>query len=124
MKTKLKLPGTKRLKLKCDILLSTSAFKFKLRRYTTGEALEMKENPAIQREPDGGYHVRPFFSIVMAAYNQGKFIDDTVKSVLGQSYERWGLADVAPHVNKRILNPHLYKDKWCRTTRRVISARP
>ncbi len=30
----LKLTGTKRLKLKCDILLSTSAFKFNLRRYT------------------------------------------------------------------------------------------
>jgi len=34
MKPKLKPPGTKRLKLKCDILLSTSAFKFNLRRYT------------------------------------------------------------------------------------------
>jgi hypothetical protein len=33
MKLKLKLPGTRRLKLKCDILLSTSAFKFNLRRY-------------------------------------------------------------------------------------------
>ena len=32
-KPKFKLPGTKRLKLKCDILLSTSAFKFNLRRY-------------------------------------------------------------------------------------------
>ena len=31
---KLKPPGTKRLKLKCDVLLSTSAFKFNLRRYT------------------------------------------------------------------------------------------
>jgi hypothetical protein len=30
---KLKPPGTRRLKLKCDILLSTSAFKVKLRRY-------------------------------------------------------------------------------------------
>jgi cohesin complex subunit SA-1/2 len=33
MKPKLNPPGTKRLKVKCDILLSTSAFKFKLRRY-------------------------------------------------------------------------------------------
>jgi len=33
MKPKLKPPGTKRLKLKCDILLSTLAFKFNLRRY-------------------------------------------------------------------------------------------
>jgi len=36
MKPKLKPPGTKRLKPKCDILLSTSAFKFKLRRYFMG----------------------------------------------------------------------------------------
>jgi len=34
MKSKLKPPGTKRLKLKCDIMLSTSAFKFNLRRYS------------------------------------------------------------------------------------------
>jgi hypothetical protein len=33
MKPKLKPPGTKRLKLKCDKLLSTSAFKINLRRY-------------------------------------------------------------------------------------------
>jgi hypothetical protein len=34
MRPKLKPPGTKRLKLKCDILLSTSAFKFNLRCYS------------------------------------------------------------------------------------------
>jgi len=34
MKVNLKPPGTERLKLKCDILLSTSAFKFNLRHYT------------------------------------------------------------------------------------------
>jgi len=34
MKPKLKPPGTKRLKLKCGILLSTSAFNFNLRRYS------------------------------------------------------------------------------------------
>jgi hypothetical protein len=33
MKTKLKPPGTKPLKLKCYMLPSTSAFKFNLRRY-------------------------------------------------------------------------------------------
>jgi hypothetical protein len=33
IKPKLKPPGTKRLKLKCDILLSNSAFKVNLRRY-------------------------------------------------------------------------------------------
>ena len=34
IKLKLKPPGTKRLKLNCDILLSTSAFKLNLRRYS------------------------------------------------------------------------------------------
>jgi len=34
MKPKLKPPGTKRLKLQCDLLLSSYAFKFGLRRYT------------------------------------------------------------------------------------------
>jgi len=33
IKPTFKLTGTKRLKLKCDILLSTSAFNFNLRRY-------------------------------------------------------------------------------------------
>jgi hypothetical protein len=37
MKPQLKAPGNERLTLKCDILLSTSAFKFNLRRYTAGE---------------------------------------------------------------------------------------
>jgi hypothetical protein len=39
MKPKLKAPGTKRLKLKCDVLLSTSAVNFNLRRYNAGSAL-------------------------------------------------------------------------------------
>ena len=34
---KLKLPGTKRLKLKCDTLHSTFAFNFNLHRYTEGQ---------------------------------------------------------------------------------------
>jgi len=34
IRPKLKPPGTEGLKVKCDILLSTSAFKFNLRRYT------------------------------------------------------------------------------------------
>jgi len=33
MEPKLKPPGTERLILKCDVLLSTSAFKLSLRRY-------------------------------------------------------------------------------------------
>ena len=38
MKPKLKLPGTKRLKPRCDTLLSTHAFNFSLRRYTVAQA--------------------------------------------------------------------------------------
>ena len=33
IKPKLKLPGPKRLKLNCGVMLSTPAFKFNLRRY-------------------------------------------------------------------------------------------
>ena len=36
IKPKLEPPGTKRLKLNRDVLLSTSAFKYSLRRYTEG----------------------------------------------------------------------------------------
>jgi len=42
MKPTLKPPGTKHLKLKCDILLSTSAFKFNLRRYNREDAAAQK----------------------------------------------------------------------------------
>ena len=37
VKPKLKPPGTKHLIQNCDILLSTSAFKFNLRRYNEGD---------------------------------------------------------------------------------------
>jgi hypothetical protein len=39
---KLKPPGTKRLKLNSDTLLSASAFKFNLRRYTGGGKFGVK----------------------------------------------------------------------------------
>jgi hypothetical protein len=54
IKPKLKPPGTKRLKLKCDILLSTSAFKFNLRRYNQ-EAIEYCKNQLL----DPQYKVGP-----------------------------------------------------------------
>ena len=38
MKPTLNPPGTNRLKLKCDILLSSSAFKFNFHRYSLGYA--------------------------------------------------------------------------------------
>jgi hypothetical protein len=40
VKPKLKLPGIKRLKLKCHVLLSSFAFKFKLRRYTAVDSVD------------------------------------------------------------------------------------
>jgi len=64
MRPVLKAPGTKRLKLKCDILLSTSAFKFKLRRHTTAPAWtpppsSRRPSPATRTPPscsrDGGW---------------------------------------------------------------------
>ena len=39
IKPKLKPPGTHRLKLKCDTLLSNYAFKFNLRRYNLSRVL-------------------------------------------------------------------------------------
>jgi hypothetical protein len=51
MNPKLRPPGSKRLKLNCDVLLSTSAFKFKLRRYTKkkGGDYDYKEKPVVGR---------------------------------------------------------------------------
>jgi hypothetical protein len=43
MEPTLKPPGTKRLKLKCDVLLSTFAFKSNLRRYTEEDAVAEEE---------------------------------------------------------------------------------
>jgi len=42
IKPMLKPTGTKRLKLNCDILLSTSAFKLKLRRYSKAEVEQLR----------------------------------------------------------------------------------
>ena len=51
IKPKLELPGSKLLKLKCDVLLSTSALKFNLRRYK--EALEHAAPFASDQCPEG-----------------------------------------------------------------------
>ena len=54
IKTQLKPPGTKRLKLKCDVLLSTSAFRLSWRRYTeaaaAGEGAAAAPPPAAEGE--------------------------------------------------------------------------
>lgn len=45
----------------------------------------------------------PLVSIVMPAYNAEKVIDDTVHSVLGQSYENWELIIVDDHSTDKTL---------------------
>ena len=65
IKPKWKAPGTgtKRLKLNCDTLLSTSAFKFNLRRYTTdikyGVCHILQEGESMY--PRAGAYTRPHF---------------------------------------------------------------
>jgi hypothetical protein len=70
IKPKLKPPGTKRLKLKCDILLSTSAFNLNVRRYKQEEvkAKKMRDGDTPLASMDRmkavqvGAHTRPHFS--------------------------------------------------------------
>jgi len=47
MRPKLKPPGTKRWKLKCDMLLPTSAFKFNLRRYDPAMTAALRQLAAL-----------------------------------------------------------------------------
>ena len=54
MKPTLKPPGTKRLKLKCDIMLSNSAFKFNLRRHSTARAGDAHDNFSLNSPRRGG----------------------------------------------------------------------
>ena len=58
IKPKLKLPGTKRLKLKCEGPLSICAFKFNLRRYNTG-FYRLAECGRVYK---AGAYTRPLFS--------------------------------------------------------------
>ena len=54
IRPKLKAPGTKRLKLKSDELLSNFAFKFNLRRYTEVPVLPLPQQPDHLRSVRGG----------------------------------------------------------------------
>jgi hypothetical protein len=62
MKAMVTPPGTKLLKLKRDILLSTSAFKFSLRRYTLVPVHRAAAPHAAHRavQPGGAVQVDPF----------------------------------------------------------------
>ena len=55
IKPKLKLPGTKRLKLKCDTPLSDFAFRFQLRRYTLAGLADPKKEEARLGKQAGAY---------------------------------------------------------------------
>jgi hypothetical protein len=62
MKPKLKPPGTKRLKLNRDTLLSTSAFKFNLRRYSLAVAGACALQDFGEAAAVAGAYTRPLFS--------------------------------------------------------------
>jgi len=51
LKPKLKPPGVKHLKLICDVLLSSSAFKLNLRRYTKEYAVRFRFPSAEDDQP-------------------------------------------------------------------------
>ena len=68
IKTKLKLPGTKRLKLTCDVLPPNFAFKFNLRRYTAAAVRELlprveqaRRSVARAAAAAAGAYTRPLF---------------------------------------------------------------
>ena len=52
LKLMLKAPGTKRSKLICDVLLSTSGFKFNLRRYTEDRRRALDRYRELSRRAD------------------------------------------------------------------------
>ena len=74
IKPKLKPPRTKRLKLNCDILLSTSTFKFNLRRYTTDaiaatrRKLHTPFNRRASRALKAGADTRPIFQLNVSIF--------------------------------------------------------
>jgi hypothetical protein len=69
MKPKLKPPGTKRLKVRCDVLLSTSAFKFNLRRYIKLMRKQQQEQSTLST---AGAYTRSLFSSTSAVSDTQK----------------------------------------------------
>ena len=71
IKPKLNLPGTKRLKLKCDELLSTFAFKIKLRRYTKGELITLTDAEGTVVRPGSRSSHLPIPTLRFSCYELG-----------------------------------------------------
>ena len=54
--------------------------------------LYFKDLPAIaQDRKDNAWQLQPEFSIIMANYNNGKYISQAIESVLNQTFENWEL---------------------------------
>jgi len=62
VKPTLKAPGTKRLKLKYDELLSNFVLKFSLRRYMKSAGFEVTEEADLVKSAAGAYTRRPVSS--------------------------------------------------------------
>ena len=65
IKPKLELPGTKRLKLKCGVLLSNFAFNFNLRRYTMEELMTAS---TLTSTFEAGAYTRSLFGSTLALF--------------------------------------------------------
>jgi hypothetical protein len=68
MKPMLKPPGTKLLKLKCNTLVSTSAFTFNLRRYIKGAIHEIFGYPLVGGLYTALHHIHRFLDPRLLSY--------------------------------------------------------
>ena len=89
--TTLKPNGTKRLRLKCDILLSTSAFRFNVRRYIESDPepapYQPPEHPALKVGP--GRHCKAtIFTSLHHVWHHARLADSN-------PWIQWGRADDA-----------------------------
>jgi len=76
IKPRLKPPGDERLKLKCDILLSTFAVKFNLRRYTLAQpAVGCKRRLSAVLELDGGCSAHTLRHVVHQPHSVPSYLE-------------------------------------------------